>query len=472
MHGHRGWTALWDGVRMGNQTLGDAAGAAGDGAAPAPADTDPIGDVCLPHRPRGVVLFTDGAENNSAGQELVSSDYPGDGIDTTLDDLLNLEVAGAATPIYTIGLGSQVDGAELGQLSGSTGGRSLEPQDDSQLSDSFSVIGDYASQSYQVCVDVPHQTCGDLWIEVDAQWTDGDQTIHQVTHRQVHARCPGQARGRSATLMLTLSDPQVPQAVAQALATRAVDWVSPVISPSVLVVLDDDNHGESVGEGVYLRDLLAGAGYQVTLIDEPAAGLAPTDVAGRDVVWFTNPGYPMDDLATFDTLVGLSSAGAGVVLSGDDMSQSFGGGFSLAELTHLDPVDNGTSYCGASIDNDAGENYRVTVTGPHPVVGDLAGTSFLYGDDIDTATARGEGEAVLATASVDGAAGCPEKPVIVAFDPDAPAAAGGGAAARRGAAGRGGSPGGPGAGREGRESRRGRGRRARGARAAAPRPGR
>ena len=111
-----GWTALYDGIRLGNETLG----ASLDASAGQVTYTD-VDDFCDASKRYGVVAFTNGFENNSAQQKLVTS--RDDGIDTQLDDLKQLSVDSVGTPLYIIGLGDDVNDAELQDLSDSTGGR-------------------------------------------------------------------------------------------------------------------------------------------------------------------------------------------------------------------------------------------------------------------------------------------------------------------------------------------------------------
>jgi hypothetical protein len=100
------------------------------------------------------------------------------------------------------------------------------------------------------------------------------------------------------------------------------------------------------------------------------------------------------------------------------MAWSWGGGFLMSPLTHVDFLANGTSFCGAWTDNNAGSEYLVTVgSDAHEVIAGLEGETFLYGDDIDTTVGRGEGETVLASATLDGGVGCDTVPVVVAWEP-------------------------------------------------------
>ena len=105
---NQGWTALWDGVRMGNDVLQDGAVLHSNN------------QICVDPAYRSVVVFTDGQENNSADQQQSASD--GDGIDTTLDDLLELSIHDQQTAVYTIGVGNDVDEEALMTLAEETGG--------------------------------------------------------------------------------------------------------------------------------------------------------------------------------------------------------------------------------------------------------------------------------------------------------------------------------------------------------------
>jgi Mg-chelatase subunit ChlD len=103
-----GWTALWDGVRVGNEVLEDGA-------------TEQADQVCANQSLRSIVVFTDGADNNSAGEHETS--LVDDGINTSLDDLRGMDVHGAATALYAVGIGSDVDATSLQDLADSNGGR-------------------------------------------------------------------------------------------------------------------------------------------------------------------------------------------------------------------------------------------------------------------------------------------------------------------------------------------------------------
>jgi hypothetical protein len=256
-----------------------------------------------------------------------------------------------------------------------------------------------------------------LDVRVTHNYTDGSQTVAGTNEYHLDIPCDARARGRVATILLTMIATETSDEVLTKLVANTVNWVSPVDAPGVLFVLDDFHHGELSHDTEELYQRFVEAGYRAEYIDEPEQGLSMGDVDGFDVVWFSNPGYPMDDAASFSTLLQFSEAGGGVVLQGDDMSASHGNAFSMTPLTRLENVDNGTRYCGTRIDNGRGGRYRVTLeTNDHPVLADVEGTSFLYGDDIDTATLAEDGE-VLGWATVEGKADCKRKPVITVFTP-------------------------------------------------------
>jgi Mg-chelatase subunit ChlD len=114
-----GWTALWDGVRLGRDTL-------------AISQTDPTPNgQCYPARVPSVVVYTDGAENNSADEHDTS--YAGDGIDTTFDDLTQLQIDGTRVSIYTVAISDDADSDSLEALAEATGGRHVDIQNHGQL---------------------------------------------------------------------------------------------------------------------------------------------------------------------------------------------------------------------------------------------------------------------------------------------------------------------------------------------------
>ncbi len=409
-----GWTALNDGIRMGNETLGGALlGLGGDNT------FHDLGSFCEASDRLGVVAFTDGRENNSADQQDYDHDlWPGDGIDTTYDDLFSLSVQGQTTPIYTIGLGNDVDHVGLEALADATGARHLPIDDESEIDGVFDLVADYFDSTTRVCAELPEDSCGPVWIRTTWSWSDGTELTEGVTVDTLHLDCPVDPTGNLAVMLLTMTNPHMTPGVSETLATNTVGWVTPVEDPAVLVVLDDNHHNEFRDDAAWVATVLADAGWQVDYLEEGEGGIDADDIDGYDVVWYSNPGYPPDDQGAIDALGAFAAAGGGVVIQGDDMAWSWGHGFSMAESTHLDFVGNGTSYCGAPTNNNVGEDYDVTFgNDDHPMLAGLQGLSTLYGDDIDTTVARGEGEAVLATATLAGHPECGDVPVVVSWTP-------------------------------------------------------
>lgn len=419
-----GWTALYDGVRMANETLGSGAQAA------APTAYDDADVFCRASAKLGIVAITDGRENNSSGQRLQDAEYPGDGLDTSAEDLGNLRVDGITTPIYTIGLGDEVEHAALTAIAERSGGRHLQIAGGDDIAAAFDVIATYAESRHQVCTSLPVDACGPLHMRVRYRYEPsagkGGKKAQAVEGEQAYrldVPCPApaeaaQSTGRIATVLMAISGMQLPDAERARLVTQTVDAVSPVAAPRVLVVLDDNHHGEHPGDTAEVVAFLQAAGYAVTYADEPAAGLAMAQLDGFDVVWLANPGYPVDDAATVEHLLSFARAGGGVVLQGDDMTMAYGNAFSMRDATGLEHLDNGISYCGNTINNGHGR-YEVTMTeSSDPLVGALAGRVFDYTDDMDTTRAPENGATVLAWAIPPNSAGCHPKPAIVIHTPE------------------------------------------------------
>jgi hypothetical protein len=114
-----GWTALWDGVRLARDTLADSQ-----------IDATPNG-LCYPARVPAIVMYTDGAENNSGDEH--DTRYAGDGIDTTFEDLTQLAIDGIPVSVHTVAISDDADRAGLAALSDATGGRHVDIANDGQL---------------------------------------------------------------------------------------------------------------------------------------------------------------------------------------------------------------------------------------------------------------------------------------------------------------------------------------------------
>lgn len=155
---NRGWTALWDAVRMGNEVLQ---------AGRTPGQALTLQDACALDAAAELVVFTNGVDNNSAQEQLVGDDD--DGVATTLDDLLHLTVDGAPTPVHTIGLGRNVDEAALTQLAAQTGGGHVAVSLGEQLPQAFDLVAGWTTQDRRVCATLPEPTCGP--VDVEVAWT-------------------------------------------------------------------------------------------------------------------------------------------------------------------------------------------------------------------------------------------------------------------------------------------------------------
>jgi len=154
-----GWTALYDGIRMGNETLIRANNNFNSKAV----------SVCGNMPNRGIIVFTDGNENNSGDEKSYSYDrsrFPGDYIDTSLEDLLNMNVAGITVPIYTIGMGKSVDNQILEELSSKTGGRHFTAENGKEVETAFDIISNYFNATASVCAKVAESMCGTRHIKV------------------------------------------------------------------------------------------------------------------------------------------------------------------------------------------------------------------------------------------------------------------------------------------------------------------
>ncbi len=412
-----GWTALYDGIRMASQTLAEPQASGG-------ARFDDARQFCDVGGKRGIVVFTDSAENNSSHQMHWSEDYPGDGVDTTLEDVRQLKVGSESTPIYTVGLGDDADHEALSSLAQATGGRHVALDDEADVGEVLAMLAEYGESAHRVCTQLPDHICGSLDVRIGHSYNDGENLVEGSTVQHLELPCPVRAEGRVVTVLLTLAATGQSDVHTTRLMAQSVNWVSPVDAPKVLFVRDDFHHGEFAEDTERLHRLLLEAGYDTDMIEEPEQGVALDQLEGYDVVWFSNPGYPMDDILSLSSLRQFSAAGGGVVLQGDDMSRGHALAFSLSPLTRLDYVDNGTSYCGQRIDNGTGGNYLVEMNeSDHPILAGLSGQAVYYGDDIDTtvlASPQGDpGVEVLAWASVEGDTNCPRKPVLIAYSPNA-----------------------------------------------------
>jgi hypothetical protein len=162
-----GWTALYDGVRFGADvlTLGDQV-------------DDGINGVCLNQSQHNILVFTDGRENNSQDQH--PSSYRGDGIDTTLTDLLALTVHGTTPAIHSIAVGDDADTATLQELADRTGGTYREIADYGGLLDSLENATVDMEQEIPVCFEATSCEDDQALITVTIREADGSTTVTET----------------------------------------------------------------------------------------------------------------------------------------------------------------------------------------------------------------------------------------------------------------------------------------------------
>lgn len=158
-----GWTALWDGVRLGRDTL-----------AATQTEQSPTGE-CYPARAPSILVYTDGQENNSADEHMTSYSDESDGIDTTFDDLTQLAVDGTPVAIYTVAIGSDADRTGLAALADATGGRHVDIANDGGL------LGALHGAAAQLSDLVPF-----CFTPVDCADSEARITVTQGNHQYTH----------------------------------------------------------------------------------------------------------------------------------------------------------------------------------------------------------------------------------------------------------------------------------------------
>jgi hypothetical protein len=187
------------------------------------------------------------------------------------------------------------------------------------------------------------------------------------------------------------------------LAGNAIEWVNPNKlgdkNPPILLVRDTSTT-EDEHEDNYIERRLKDAGYtNVVRIDEPAGGLRRGHTVGFKIIWFVNPGFPIDDERSYDTLLRFRKQGGGVIISGDDANQSseLTTPRTMSKFSFLKYLsNNGTSACGMPTDNNTGKNYLVKLIPNTPLTKGMSDLDFPYGNDIDRNRALDKGEIVAA----------------------------------------------------------------------------
>jgi hypothetical protein len=238
------------------------------------------------------------------------------------------------------------------------------------------------------------------------------------TNPEVCDRSPQVSEPGVVTILLALGDQLNQQMIvsgtsAAVIAESAIRFASPMRDPKILVVRDKVNfHSESYQDTEYIARNLLRLYRIVDLIDEPLSGLKASDLAGYDLIWFNNPGYPMGSLVSRDVLINFAG---GVVISGDDMTS--GRGFSMQPLTGLGNIDNGTSVTCAGVsyhhDNNSSFQYRVNLNALAYPMFPTSAFNFRYGNDIDNSYVLSSRTEVIAWAQ-GGPSTCTEKRPVIA----------------------------------------------------------
>ena len=221
--------------------------------------------------------------------------------------------------------------------------------------------------------------------------------------------------GRVVTILMTLSDTWIPPETADRLIYNAVQFVSPILDPSVLIIRDDNHNGEDEEDSLNIQQWLQNRGLTVDFMEEPPQGVTIEDLQGYHVVVLSNPGYPPDDVGSIESFREFSLQGYGVIFQGDDMTRLSSP--LMQELTRLQNIDNGTSYYGVNIDNNQGQTYAVSFIQGTVLTQGIGTLTFEYGNDIDTTQPIVQGMSIAAECTVQGSSH-PTKPVITAFAPE------------------------------------------------------
>lgn len=222
--------------------------------------------------------------------------------------------------------------------------------------------------------------------------------------------------GRVVTILMALSNQWIDPVNAEILMLNSIDYVSPVNTPNILVIRDDNTNGEDEIDSENIYNWIVNAGYTATFMEEPQSGIQPADLAGYHVVVLSNPGFPADDLSTIEAMRDFSQQGFGIIFQGDDITNFSPDPALMESLTRLEFVDNGIEYHGYTINNNEGSAYAVTINPISPLAHGMSTLFYLYGNDIDTTNPTTSDNTVVAWCTVDGT-NLPSKPVITAYQP-------------------------------------------------------
>jgi Mg-chelatase subunit ChlD len=184
-----GWTALWDGVRRANEVL--------EAAPPTVDATGGTGRFCADRTHRAIVAFTDGRDNNSADEH--DTRYAGDGIDTTLDDLVHLQIGGVSTPVHWVGVGPKTDADALQAMADATDAEYLSIEHLGQLHGALTSTAARLRSQVPICFELT--ACGhvDLRLTIEFDLDGEHRTL--TAPEWAAADCDCQGNRASCTLV-------------------------------------------------------------------------------------------------------------------------------------------------------------------------------------------------------------------------------------------------------------------------------
>jgi len=198
------------------------------------------------------------------------------------------------------------------------------------------------------------------------------------------------------TVLFTMS--QIPQGAGSLILANAIKFASPVANPKILFFKDSNTGGEDEGDPTFIKNTLL-QGYDLEYGVVPSTGLSPSSVAGKDLIIISNPGHPLSNKLTMDTLMDFKG---GVILVGDDMG--YGIDFSTEALTGLKFKGNGNSMtCGGktyAYDNYGTYKYQIDMNEEFLPGLPAELKHYEYANDLDW-TEQKAGMQVLAWASSD-----------------------------------------------------------------------
>ena len=176
---HNGWTALYDGIRIANETLQEAAKKLQQNS------PKNLHEFCTQGKKWGIVVYTDGRDNNSAEQHPCKTcKTPPDKVNTTIEDLKDLQVNGVHTPIYVVGVGKNIDVDALSKLASISGGRFYNISDYRELFTKMSQIGKYFTATHQVCIKIPSPPCVKTYFKIRYRFKHNN---HFITKTKVYS---------------------------------------------------------------------------------------------------------------------------------------------------------------------------------------------------------------------------------------------------------------------------------------------